>query len=150
MNCGRHRPSGVFLSCMNIVFPLHKNLFVYCFLLWDQFLPLVDMQVRTLHEEKRLEVLVDRDLKGCFDVTELETCAELALQCTQSSPNLRPKMSDVLKILEGLVEQSVPPEDPQGGTNPSDIRTCSFSRDYSDIRQDSSFIIEAIELSGPR
>ncbi|XP_004295585.1 PREDICTED: probable LRR receptor-like serine/threonine-protein kinase At5g45780 [Fragaria vesca subsp. vesca] len=106
--------------------------------------------VRTLHEEKRLEVLVDRDLKGCFDVTELETCAELALQCTQSSPNLRPKMSDVLKILEGLVEQSVQSEDPQGGTNPSDIRTCSFSRDYSDIRQDSSFIIEAIELSGPR
>ncbi|KAL6201334.1 hypothetical protein ACLB2K_025048 [Fragaria x ananassa] len=106
--------------------------------------------VRTLHEEKRLEVLVDRDLKGCFDVTELETCAEFALQCTQSSPNLRPKMSDVLKILEGLVEQSVQFEDPQGGTNPSDIRTCSFSRDYSDIRQDSSFIIEAIELSGPR
>ncbi|XP_040361607.1 probable LRR receptor-like serine/threonine-protein kinase At5g45780 isoform X3 [Rosa chinensis] len=106
--------------------------------------------VRTLHEEKRLEVLVDRDLKGCFDATELETCAELALQCTQSSPNLRPKMSDVLKILEGLVGQSVQTEDPQGGTNPSEARTYSFSRDYSDVRQDSSFIIEAIELSGPR
>ncbi|KAM5587924.1 hypothetical protein ABKV19_006396 [Rosa sericea] len=106
--------------------------------------------VRTLHEEKRLEVLVDRDLKGCFDATELETCAELALQCTQSSPNLRPKMSDVLKILEGLIEQSVQTEDPQGGTNPSEARSSSFSRDYSDVRQDSSFIIEAIELSGPR
>ena len=115
-----------------------------------QFSPLVDMQVRTLHEEKRLEVLVDRDLKGCFDATELETCAELALQCTQSSPILRPKMSDVLRILEGLVEQSIQTEDAQGGTSTSEARTCSFSRDYSDIRQDSSFIIEAIELSGPR
>lgn len=106
--------------------------------------------VRTLNEEKRLEVLVDRDLKGCFDAVELEKCVELALQCTQSSPNLRPKMSDVLKVLEGLVEQSVQTEEPQGGGNLAEARTCGFSRDYSDVRQDSSFTIEAIELSGPR
>lgn len=108
------------------------------------------MQIRTLNEEKRLEVLADRDLKGCFDAVELENCVKLALQCTQSSPNLRPKMSDVLKVLEGLVERSVQTEEPQGGGNLAEARTCVFSRDYSDVRQDSSFIIEAIELSGPR
>ncbi|XP_048438239.1 probable LRR receptor-like serine/threonine-protein kinase At5g45780 isoform X2 [Pyrus x bretschneideri] len=106
--------------------------------------------VRTLHEEKRLEVLVDRDLKGCFDAIELEQCVELALQCTQSSPILRPKMSDVLKILEGLVGQSGHTEGSQGGTNLFEARAHDFSRTCSDVHQESSFIIEAMELSGPR
>ncbi|KAK6917704.1 Serine-threonine/tyrosine-protein kinase, catalytic domain [Dillenia turbinata] len=68
--------------------------------------------VRTLHEEKRLEVLVDRDLKGCFDAEELEKAVELALLCTQSLPNLRPMMSDILKVLEGIVGQSAHAEEP--------------------------------------
>ncbi|OMO76142.1 hypothetical protein CCACVL1_15844 [Corchorus capsularis] len=105
--------------------------------------------VRTLHEEKRLEVLVDRDLKGCFDVLQLEKTAELALQCTRSQPHLRPKMSEVLKVLEGLVQSGM--EESQGGANFSETRAGSFStRNYSDIHEESSFIIEAIELSGPR
>ncbi|KAK6932703.1 LOW QUALITY PROTEIN: Protein kinase domain [Dillenia turbinata] len=105
--------------------------------------------VRTLHDEKRLEVLVDRDLKGCFDAQELEQAVELALLCTQSLPNLRPKMSDVLKVLESIVGQSGHAEDPQNATGPCEGRSCSFSRTYSDV-EGSSFIIEAIELSGPR
>ncbi|XP_071724610.1 probable LRR receptor-like serine/threonine-protein kinase At5g45780 isoform X2 [Rutidosis leptorrhynchoides] len=103
--------------------------------------------VRTLHEEQRLEVLVDRDLKGCFDSMELEMAVELALQCTRSNPSLRPKMSQVLKILEGHVAQ-FEAEETQGGTNVSDARTCSFSR--SDVHEEPSFTIEAMELSGPR
>ncbi|CAN6689643.1 unnamed protein product [Malus baccata var. baccata] len=106
--------------------------------------------VRTLHEEKRLELLVDRDLKGCFDVIELEQCVELALQCTQSSPILRPKMSAVLKILEGLVGQSGHTEGSQGGTNLFEARAHDFSRTCSNVHQESSFIIEAMQLSGPR
>ncbi|KAG4960347.1 hypothetical protein JHK87_036980 [Glycine soja] len=106
--------------------------------------------VRTLFEEKRLEVLVDRDLRGCFDPVELEKAVELSLQCAQSLPTLRPKMSEALKILEGLVGQSVRPEESQGGTNLYDERTCSFSQNYSDVHEEPSFIIEAIELSGPR
>lgn len=104
--------------------------------------------VRTLHEERRLEVLIDRDLKGCFDPMEVEKTVELALQCTQSHPNLRPKMSEVLKILEVLVEPVT--EESQGGTNFCEARDCSFSRNNSDLHDESSFIIEAIELSGPR
>ncbi|XP_024932792.3 probable LRR receptor-like serine/threonine-protein kinase At5g45780 isoform X3 [Ziziphus jujuba] len=106
--------------------------------------------VRTLHNEKRLGVLVDRDLKGCFDPIELEKSVELALQCTQSNPYLRPKMSEVLKVLEGLVSQSGHAEESQGGTNLSEARACSFSRNYNDAPEESSFIIEAMELSGPR
>ncbi|KAJ8761848.1 hypothetical protein K2173_005420 [Erythroxylum novogranatense] len=105
--------------------------------------------VRTLYEEKRLEVLVDRDLKGCFEALELEKTVELALQCTRSHPNLRPKMSEVMKVLEGLVGQ-LGTEESQGASNVYEARACSFSRRYSDIYGESSFIIEAMELSGPR
>ncbi|XP_031743855.1 probable LRR receptor-like serine/threonine-protein kinase At5g45780 isoform X2 [Cucumis sativus] len=106
--------------------------------------------VRTLHEEKRLDVLVDRDLKGCFDAMELEKCVELALQCTQSHPQLRPKMSDILKILEGLVGQSSQMEESPVGASLYEDRPHSFSRNYSDIHEESSFVVEAMELSGPR
>ncbi|XP_044497057.1 probable LRR receptor-like serine/threonine-protein kinase At5g45780 [Mangifera indica] len=106
--------------------------------------------VRTLNEERRLEVLVDRDLKGCFDLLELEKAVELALQCTQSHPHLRPKMSEVLKVLEILVGQAAMEESQQGGTNLCVARDFSSYGNYSDVHDESSFIIEAIELSGPR
>ncbi|KAB5560710.1 hypothetical protein DKX38_005667 [Salix brachista] len=105
--------------------------------------------VRTLHEEKRLEVLVDRDLKGCFDESELEKAVDLALQCTQSHPNLRPKMSAVLKVLEGLAGQPAI-EEPQGVSSIGEARACNCPGHCSDVREESSFIIEAMELSGPR
>ncbi|KAK2447455.1 protein NSP-INTERACTING KINASE [Trifolium repens] len=105
---------------------------------------------RTLFEDKRLEVLADRDLKGCYDPVELEKAVELSIQCTQSLPSLRPKMSEVLKVLEGLIGLSMRPEESQGGGNLYDERNCSFSQNYSDVHEEPSFIIEAIELSGPR
>ena len=92
-------------------------------------------QARTLHEEKRLEVLVDRDLRGCFDVPELEKAVELALQCTQSNPNLRPKMSDVFKVLEGLGQVDNMEDSQDGNNNLGEDRECSFSRNYSDIHR---------------
>ncbi|KAF9621884.1 hypothetical protein IFM89_028472 [Coptis chinensis] len=107
------------------------------------------VQVRTLHEEKRLEVLVDRGLNGCFEVEELEKTVELALQCTQSHPNQRPKMSEVVNVLEGIVGQEGNEEEPQGGSI-GEGRACSFSRNYNEVHEESSFVIEAIELSGPR
>ena len=94
-------------------------------------------------------MLVDRELKGCFDASELEKAVELALKCTQSHPNLRPKMSEVMKVLEGLVGQSAM-EESQGAPNISEVRAYSFSRHYSDVHEESSIIIEAMELSGPR
>ncbi|CAA3024487.1 probable LRR receptor-like serine threonine-kinase At5g45780 isoform X1 [Olea europaea subsp. europaea] len=106
--------------------------------------------VRTLYEEKRLEVLVDRDLKGRFSAEELEKAVELALHCTRSNPELRPKMSEVLKTLEGISGQRECLEMSQCGMEPCEGQTFSFSRNFIDVHEDSSFIIEAIELSGPR
>ncbi|CAE6217118.1 unnamed protein product [Arabidopsis arenosa] len=97
--------------------------------------------VRTLKAEKRFAEMVDRDLKGKFDDLVLEEVVELALLCTQPHPNLRPRMSQVLKVLEGLVEQC------EGGY---EARGPSVSRNYSNGHEEHSFIVEAIELSGPR
>ncbi|CAM8898926.1 unnamed protein product [Rhodiola kirilowii] len=105
--------------------------------------------VKTLQEEKRLEMLVDRDLKGHYDAEELENMVELALMCTQSHPNLRPKMSQALKVLEDMADlaQSGDVVETDCG---SEARGFSFSRNYSVGHEESSFSMEPIELSGPR
>ncbi|CAM8918566.1 unnamed protein product [Rhodiola kirilowii] len=105
--------------------------------------------VKTLQEEKRLEMLVDRDLKGHYDAEELENMVELALMCTQSHPNLRPKMSQALKVLEDMADlaQSGDVAETDCG---SEARGFSFSRNYSVGHEESSFSMEPIELSGPR
>nr|GLL30344.1 probable LRR receptor-like serine/threonine-protein kinase At5g45780 isoform X2 [Ipomoea trifida] len=65
--------------------------------------------VRSLYDKKRLEVIVDKDLKGCFNTEELEKTVDVALECTQPNPNHRPKMSQVSRILEGIAGQMAPP-----------------------------------------
>ncbi|CAN6237669.1 unnamed protein product [Urochloa humidicola] len=105
--------------------------------------------VRELKEEKKLDKLVDRDLKDSFDVAELECSVDVIIQCTQTNPILRPKMSEVLHALEAnvtLAESSVELSReplPYGGPY-------SFSVRQEDPHDSSSFIIEPIELSGPR
>uniref|UniRef100_A0A803N2Q1 non-specific serine/threonine protein kinase n=1 Tax=Chenopodium quinoa TaxID=63459 RepID=A0A803N2Q1_CHEQI len=108
--------------------------------------------MKALYEEKKLDVLVDRDLKGCFNADELEKMVELALRCTQANPSLRPKMSEVLKILESIAGQSVHGDELHARSSLPEERSCitSFSRNYSDINEEHSFVFEDIELSGPR
>ncbi|KAL3820263.1 hypothetical protein ACJIZ3_006168 [Penstemon smallii] len=107
--------------------------------------------VRTLYEDKRLEELVDKNLKGSYNEDELEKAVELALECTRSNPEVRPRMSQVLKSLEGFSEvQTLRLEAQGGGEDVCQGRTFSFSWNISEAREESSFVIEAIELSGPR
>lgn len=103
--------------------------------------------VRVLQEEKRLEMMVDRDLNGLFRMDELENAAGVVLSCTQSSPTLRPKMSEVVKSLESAIR---PEQVEESHVQIASGKTWSFSRSYDDGNEASSFIIEAIELSGPR
>ncbi|KAL3615137.1 hypothetical protein CASFOL_040798 [Castilleja foliolosa] len=105
--------------------------------------------VKTLHGENKREELVDKNLKGCYNLDELEKAVELAIKCTQSSPEQRPKMSEVLKILEGINGQTDHTET-LGAVDLCQGRTFSFYWNLSDVRDDSSVVIEAIELSGPR
>ncbi|KAF8411546.1 hypothetical protein HHK36_004100 [Tetracentron sinense] len=57
--------------------------------------------VKGLLKEKKLEMLVDPDLQSNYIDYEVEQLIQVALLCTQGSPMERPKMSDVVRMLEG-------------------------------------------------
>lgn len=105
-------------------------------------------QIKTLHEEKRDPELVDKDLNDDFNSAQLETAVEVILLCTSSNPALRPKMSEVVKTLESIAGSSEQTEETHREV--TCCRSCSSSRSSDGANEASSFIIEAIELSGPR
>ncbi|KAJ6342797.1 hypothetical protein OIU78_010669 [Salix suchowensis] len=57
--------------------------------------------VKGLLKDKKLEMLVDADLNGTYIDDEVEQLIQVALLCTQSTPMERPKMSEVVRMLEG-------------------------------------------------
>ncbi|XP_057466139.1 BRASSINOSTEROID INSENSITIVE 1-associated receptor kinase 1-like [Actinidia eriantha] len=57
--------------------------------------------VKGLLKEKKLEALVDADLQGHYIDEEVEQLIQVALLCTQGTPTERPKMSEVVRMLEG-------------------------------------------------
>ncbi|MED6168861.1 Protein NSP-INTERACTING KINASE 3 [Stylosanthes scabra] len=82
--------------------------------------------VKKLHQDGRLNQMVDKDLKGNFDLVELE---EMMLEG------------------DGLAERW---EASQRIETPR-FRSCeSHPQRYSDFIEESSLIVEAMELSGPR
>ncbi|XP_076930921.1 protein NSP-INTERACTING KINASE 1-like isoform X2 [Bidens hawaiensis] len=103
--------------------------------------------VKKINLEKKLDMLVDKDLNKNYDIMELEELVKVALLCTQYLPGHRPKMSEVVRMLEGdgLAERW---EASQGIESTGKYRTPSER--YSDLTDDSSLLGQAIELSGPR
>eukprot|EP00261_Vitis_vinifera_P038132 XP_019079375.1 PREDICTED: BRASSINOSTEROID INSENSITIVE 1-associated receptor kinase 1 isoform X2 [Vitis vinifera] len=57
--------------------------------------------VKELLNNKKLETLVDSKLQGNYIVEEVEELIQVALLCTLDAASDRPKMSDVVKMLEG-------------------------------------------------
>ncbi|KAL0461320.1 UNVERIFIED_CONTAM: putative LRR receptor-like serine/threonine-protein kinase, partial [Sesamum latifolium] len=57
--------------------------------------------VKKLQREKRLDAIVDRNLCRNYDIHDVEMIIQVALLCTQSSPEDRPAMSEVVRMLEG-------------------------------------------------
>ncbi|KAM7278648.1 hypothetical protein ACFE04_005782 [Oxalis oulophora] len=104
--------------------------------------------VKGLLKEKKLEMLVDPDLQKNYIEAEVEQLIQVALLCTQGSPMDRPKMSDVVRMLEGdgLAERwdewqkvEVLRQEVELAPHPS-----------SDWIVDSTDNLHAVELSGPR
>lgn len=58
-------------------------------------------QVKQIQQEKKLEVLVDRELGNNYDCIDVGEMLQVALLCTQYLPSHRPKMSEVVRMLEG-------------------------------------------------
>ncbi|XP_048232721.1 probable LRR receptor-like serine/threonine-protein kinase At5g10290 isoform X2 [Ricinus communis] len=57
--------------------------------------------VKKLEREKRLDAIVDRNLNKNYNIQEVEMMIQVALLCTQPSPEERPAMSEVVRMLEG-------------------------------------------------
>ncbi|XP_062079146.1 BRASSINOSTEROID INSENSITIVE 1-associated receptor kinase 1-like isoform X3 [Humulus lupulus] len=57
--------------------------------------------VKGLWNDKKLETLVDANLQGNYVNEEVEQLIQVALLCTQGTASERPKMSEVVRMLEG-------------------------------------------------
>ncbi|XP_020213668.1 probable LRR receptor-like serine/threonine-protein kinase At5g10290 [Cajanus cajan] len=57
--------------------------------------------VKKLQREKRLDAFVDSNLNKNYNIEEVEMIVQIALLCTQASPEDRPAMSEVVRMLEG-------------------------------------------------
>ncbi|XP_057501481.1 LRR receptor kinase SERK2-like [Actinidia eriantha] len=57
--------------------------------------------VKKLERETRLDAIVDQNLNEHYNMIEVEMMIRVALLCTQASPEKRPMMSEVVRMLEG-------------------------------------------------
>ncbi|KAF8083478.1 hypothetical protein N665_0770s0001 [Sinapis alba] len=123
--------------------------------------------VRKLHKEMKVEELVDRELGTTYDRIEVGEMLQVALLCTQFLPAHRPKMSEVVQMLEGdgLAERwasshnhshfyhanmsyrSITSTDANGDNQTKHLFGSSGFDDEDDNHALDSF---AMELSGPR
>ncbi|CAM0907049.1 unnamed protein product [Alopecurus aequalis] len=121
--------------------------------------------VRKVHEEKMFDLLVDQDLGPHYDRIEVAEMVQVALLCTQFQPSHRPRMSEVVRMLEGdglaekweATNRPVQLHDGVGYDHRNDSNGSVFFNDYHD--NDSSLssdevrsidMVEEMELSGPR
>ncbi|KAF7109027.1 hypothetical protein CFC21_109359 [Triticum aestivum] len=104
--------------------------------------------VKGLLKERRLEMLVDPDLQTNYIDVEVESLIQVALLCTQGSPTERPKMSEVVRMLEGdgLAERW----DEWQKVEVSRQEVELVSHRNSEWIVDSTDNLHAVELSGPR
>lgn len=108
-------------------------------------------QAKELLEQNRLNLFVDQKLRNNYDSAELEEMVQIALLCTMYRPSHRPKMSEIVKMLEGgdgLAEKWEATKDIEETNRPSEFVCIGIH--YDDEDQCNSIELEAIELSGPR
>ncbi|KAJ6965183.1 hypothetical protein NC652_003175 [Populus alba x Populus x berolinensis] len=103
--------------------------------------------IKKLLRENRLDDVVDGNLET-YDRKEVETIVQVALLCTQSSPEGRPTMAGVVKMLQGigLAERWAKREQHENARNQEFSR---MSQQYI-WSEDSSIDQEAIQLSKAR
>ncbi|KAK2655737.1 hypothetical protein Ddye_008789 [Dipteronia dyeriana] len=104
--------------------------------------------VKKLEREKKLDAIVDHNLDNGYNIQEVETMIQVALLCTQASPEDRPAMSEVVRMLEGegLAERW------EEWQHVEVSRRQEYERVQRrfDWGEDSVYNQEAIELSGGR
>jgi len=105
--------------------------------------------VKGLLKDDKVDLLVDPDLKDNYDYKEVEELIQVALLCTQSSPVERPKMAEVVRMLEGdgLAERWEEWQKVEVVRN-QDVELVPHRT--SEWIVDSTDNLHAVELSGPR
>lgn len=109
-------------------------------------------QAKELLEQDQLSLFVDRKLGSNYVSAELEEMVQIALLCTMYKPEHRPRMSEVVKMLEGgdgvadKWEAMKNIEEPNPDS-PSEFVHIGINYDEDEYN---SIDLEAIELSGPR
>ncbi|KAK1323636.1 putative LRR receptor-like serine/threonine-protein kinase [Acorus calamus] len=133
--------------------------------------PMLDW-VRKVYQERQLDLIVDKHLRSNYDRIEVGEMVQVALLCTQYLPSHRPKMSEVVRMLEGdgLAEKWLASQTQSAGPPPPHKITTSHD-DYCHGVMDGHLInmdghsddgdgdgddgrsfddVEEMELSGPR
>ncbi|XP_072990383.1 LRR receptor kinase BAK1-like [Typha latifolia] len=105
--------------------------------------------VKGLLKEKKLHMLVDPDLQNNYVETEVESLIQVALLCTQGSPMERPKMSEVVRMLEGDGLAEKWEEWQKVEVVRLEVEMTPRNRN-SEWILDSTDNLHAVELSGPR
>jgi hypothetical protein len=124
------------------------TIFFSFYLLISEICINLHVKVKKLEREKRLDAIVDLNLNKNYNMQEVEMMIQVALLCTQSSPEERPAMSEVVRMLEGegLVERWEEWQHVE----------VSRRREYERLRRrfdwgdDSVYNQDVIELSGGR
>ncbi|KAH8942084.1 hypothetical protein BDL97_14G079700 [Sphagnum fallax] len=106
--------------------------------------------VKRLQHEKKLEQLVDAKLQKHYNRQEVEELIQVALLCTQMSPTDRPRMADVVRMLEGdgLAERWEEWQKVEIVRRGQEMDL--MPRALSDWVEDSTFNMDAVELSAGR
>ncbi|KAL6909521.1 hypothetical protein ACP4OV_001802 [Aristida adscensionis] len=102
---------------------------------------------KKLQREGYLNTIVDPNLNGSYDEQEVEMMVQIALLCTQTYPEDRPSMSEVVRLLdgEGLAERWEVCQ--QAVTRRQEYE---LMQQRYDRGEESRYIQEAIELSAGR
>ena len=110
-----------------------------------------------LYQEKRLHELVDEQLRRVgYEPTELEEMVQVALLCTLSHYVERPKMSEVLQMLEGdglgqrweMLQKAE--EDRSKTLSLEQDQQAFLPSSYVDLLCDATQHAVELQLSGPR
>ncbi|MED6197949.1 hypothetical protein PIB30_061610 [Stylosanthes scabra] len=108
-------------------------------------------------EEGKLRDIIDSDLKPYEDDERLQIAIKVALWCIQEDMNIRPSMTKVVQMLEGLCTVPKPP--PRFSALRSNIiHSIPFSKSASEAGTSSSppsdtnaeAFLHGLQLSGPR
>ncbi|KAH6818542.1 Leucine-rich repeat protein kinase family protein [Perilla frutescens var. frutescens] len=121
--------------------------------------------IKKIQEEKKFELLVDKELGINYDSIEVGEMLQVALLCTQYLPSHRPKMSDIVRMLEGdgLAEKWAASHNYIRSTSNSKLHSATTGFGHEDIDHDHSSMFgmvtnmddddcdaNCMELSGPR